>query len=151
MALRLPLNQIFPIVSPLKHWFKPSSIEPGRDHTALVDAADELHYNLSCSVVVDNLQVANVAVLLHHLQKLNDDLGVWPDQNLAFSTLLGIDDVVQAISQHADSHHLHNECKRQLWRVGLALEPLQVPITSRTLTVLLMFYIIQSQSIYNIS
>lgn len=85
-------------------------IESGGNHTALVDAADELHDNLSCSVVVNDLQVTNVAVLLHHLQELDDDLGVWPDQDLSLSTLLGIHDVVQAIAQHTDSHHLRNRC-----------------------------------------
>lgn len=151
MALRLPLNQIFPIVSPLKHWFKPSSIEPGRDHTALVDAADELHYDLSCSMVVDNLQVANVAVLLHHLQKLNDDLGVWPDQNLAFSTLLGIDDVVQAISQHADSHHLHNGCNDNCGGLAWHLNRCRCPSHQGLLQYFLCSILYRSQSMYNIS
>ena len=100
-----------------------SRIESGGNHAALVDAADELHDNLSCSVVVNDLQVTNVAVLLHHLQELDDDLGVWPDQDLSLSTLLGIHDVVQAIAQHTDSHHLRNRCpngKPLAW-----FEPLQ--------------------------
>lgn len=83
------------------------NIEPGRDHTTLVDAANELHHYFSCSVVINNLQVSNVAVFLHHLQKLDDDLGVGPDQNLALSTLLSIDNVVQAIAQDTDSNHVH--------------------------------------------
>ena len=90
-----------------------SRIESGGNHAALVDAADELHDNLSCSVVVNDLQVTNVAVLLHHLQELDDDLGVGPDQDLSLSTLLGIHDVVQAIAQHADSHHLRNRCPQR--------------------------------------
>ena len=82
------------------------NIKPRGNHAALVDAAGELHNNLPCSVIIDDLQIADVAMLLHHLQKLDDDLGVWPDQHLALSTLLGIHNVVEAIAQHTDSHHL---------------------------------------------
>ena len=40
------------------------------------------------------LEIADVTVLLHHLQELDDDLGVRPDENLALAALLGIHDVV---------------------------------------------------------
>ena len=93
-----------------------SYIKPRGDHTALVDAAGELHNNLSCSVVIDDLNITDVAMLLHHLQKLDDDLGVWPDQDLTLSSLLSIHDVVEAIAQHADAHHL---CCGALSRPGL--------------------------------
>eukprot|EP00438_Fugacium_kawagutii_P023127 Skav201078 [mRNA] locus=scaffold299:3913:4400:+ [translate_table: standard] len=75
------------------HW-RAAQFPPRRHHTALVDAADELHDNLSCSVVVNDLQVTNVAMLLHHLQEFDDDFGIWPDQDLTFSTLLRIHNVV---------------------------------------------------------
>ena len=99
------------------------NIEPGRDHTTFVDASNEFHHDFSCSMVINNLQIANVAMLLHHLQKLDDDLRVWPDENLTFSTLLSVHDVVQAISKHTDSHHLSLTVATD--KIGLALEPLE--------------------------
>ena len=36
-------------------------IESGGDNSALVDAANELHHNLAGAVVVDHLELANVA------------------------------------------------------------------------------------------
>jgi hypothetical protein len=45
-------------------------------------------------------------VLLHHLQKLDDDLGTRADEHLSLSALLGVVDCLQAISQHTHAHHL---------------------------------------------
>merc|ERR1719162_939042 len=80
-------------------------VETRRDHSTLVDPTDKVHHNLSSTMVIYNFQVANVAMFLHHLQKLDDNLGVGPDEHLTFATLLGIHDVVQAITQHTDTHH----------------------------------------------
>jgi hypothetical protein len=33
-------------------------------------------------VIIDNLEVTNVSVLLHNLQKLDDNLGARTDENL---------------------------------------------------------------------
>lgn len=99
---------------------QPSHIKSWGNHTALIDAADELHDNLSCSVVINDLQVTNVAMLLHHLQEFDDDFGIWPDQDLTFSTLLRIHNVVQAIAQHTDSHHLRNWCPQRDGWLGVA-------------------------------
>jgi len=49
-------------------------VEPGRDDTGLVQAAVELDDDLSRSVVVDLLELANVAMSLHDAQELDDDL-----------------------------------------------------------------------------
>ena len=71
-------------------------VESGRDDTALVQATEEIDDNLSASVIVDDLEVTNVAynkngdaiqhhlhtVLLHDLEKLDDDLGAWANENL---------------------------------------------------------------------
>jgi len=65
-------------------------------------------------VVVNDLEIADVTVLLHHLQELDDDLGVRPDENLALAALLGIHDVVQAVTEDTDPHHSDRSLGR-LW------------------------------------
>merc|ERR1719428_1818711 len=42
-----------------------SDIESRGDHTALVQSADQVHNDLSRAVIVDDLEVADVTVLLH--------------------------------------------------------------------------------------
>ena len=81
-------------------------VEARGDHPALVDAADEVDHDLAGPVVVDDLDVAEVAVLLHHLQELHDDLGVRLGHHLALAPLLGVHDVVQAVAEDGDLHHL---------------------------------------------
>jgi hypothetical protein len=44
-------------------------------------------------------------VALHDLQELDDDLGTWPDEDLALAGLLGIVDGVERIVEHAGPHH----------------------------------------------
>lgn len=46
----------------------------GGDDTALVESAVELNDDLAIALVVDNLELADVAVLLHHTEELHDDL-----------------------------------------------------------------------------
>lgn len=41
-----------------------------------------------------------LTMALHHAQEFNDDFGRRPDQNLAFSTALGVDDV--SLRHHLD-------------------------------------------------
>ena len=38
-----------------------ANVKARRDHTALVDAADQLNNDLTAAVIVDNLELANVA------------------------------------------------------------------------------------------
>ncbi|KAI3476406.1 hypothetical protein L1887_62058 [Cichorium endivia] len=46
-------------------------VEAGRDHTALVDAAVELDHDLARAVVIDLLELADVAWILHQSQSDN--------------------------------------------------------------------------------
>ena len=71
-------------------------VESGRDDAALVQTTKEVDDDLARSVVIDDLEVTNVAykriednvnnrlhtVLLHDLEKLDDDLGAGADENL---------------------------------------------------------------------
>ena len=54
--------------------------------------------DFSSSATLVKLEIADVTVLLHHLQELDDDLGVRPDENLALAALLGVHDVVPCLT-----------------------------------------------------
>ena len=41
-------------------------VKARRDHSAIVDAPHQIHDDLAGPVVVKNLQIADVAILLHH-------------------------------------------------------------------------------------
>jgi len=79
------------VLHPLLH-VRHSHVETRRDDSALVDAADELDHDLARAVVVDHLKLPNVSILLHHLQKLDDHLGRWPDNHLPLTPLLRVGD-----------------------------------------------------------
>lgn len=81
-------------------------VEPGGDDTTLVQSAVELDNNLATSVVVDDLELANVAVLLHDRKNLDNDLGGRSDEDLSLSSSLGVDDVVKGVVKNGDSDHL---------------------------------------------
>lgn len=56
-------------------------------------------------MIVHDLELANVAVLHHDGQELDDHLGAGTQQHLALATLLGIVDALQGIGQYVHSHH----------------------------------------------
>ena len=55
-------------------------------------------------------------MLLHLLQKLDDDLGAGSDQDLSSTTLFRVGNCFQAIGQNRHSHHLEGE--GQKWEVS---------------------------------
>ena len=57
-------------------------VEAGRDDGALVEAAVQVDDDLAGAVVVDDLKLANVAVLHHAREELDDDLARGADQDL---------------------------------------------------------------------
>merc|ERR1712022_59519 len=75
------------------------------DHAALVKATVELHHDLLGAVVVDDLELANVAVLLHDLQELDDDLGAGADQHLALTAPLSVGNALESVVEHGHTHH----------------------------------------------
>lgn len=81
-------------------------VEAWADDTALVDATSQLNNDLARAVVVNQLELANVTVLLHNLQELDDNLGGGADQNLALTALLSVRNRLQGIGQNAHAHHL---------------------------------------------
>ena len=57
-------------------------IESGRDHSALVESTVQVDNNLAISLVIDDLELADVAVLLHGSEELDEHLGDWSQHNL---------------------------------------------------------------------
>merc|ERR1712176_445305 len=66
----------------------------------------ELDDDLAVTVVVDLLELADVAVLLHDLQELDDDLGARADEHLALAGLLGVVHRLQGIVEDGGLDHL---------------------------------------------
>ena len=76
-----------------------SDVEPGHDDADLVDSASQVDDDLAATVVVDDLELADVPVLLHRLQEFDDDLRARSDQNLALAALLGVRDGLEAVRE----------------------------------------------------
>jgi len=60
-----------------------SNIESWGDDSALIESAVELDDDLASSVIIDNFEFTNVAVLHHDLEELDDDFRGGSDQNLS--------------------------------------------------------------------
>lgn len=82
-----------------------TDVVSGRDDTSLVETAVELNDDLAGAMVVDLLELANVAVTLHDLEELDDDLGARSDQDLTLASLLGIVDGVESIVENGSADH----------------------------------------------
>jgi len=76
-----------------------------RDDTGLVKAAVQLDDDLAGAVVIDFLELANVSVLLHDAEELNDDLGGWSDEHLALARLLSVVDGIESIVENRGLDH----------------------------------------------
>jgi len=59
-----------------------SEVESGGDDTALVESSVELDNDLSGSGVIDNLELVDVAVLLHASEELDENLGDGAEEDL---------------------------------------------------------------------
>lgn len=80
-------------------------VESWLDDTTLVQSTVQLDDNLTGSVVVDVFELANVTVLLHDGQELDDDLGGWSDQDLSLTGLFSVVDGVERICEDGGSGH----------------------------------------------
>lgn len=52
-----------------------------------------------------HLELADVSVLLHDLQELDDDLGGGAQEDLALASLLSVGDRLQGVGQNGHAHH----------------------------------------------
>jgi len=76
-----------------------------RDTSGFVDTTVKLDDDLARTVVVNLLELADVAVLLHDAQELDNDLRRRPNQDLPLSSLLGIVDGIQGIVENRRLDH----------------------------------------------
>ncbi|EEQ39429.1 40S ribosomal protein S22 [Clavispora lusitaniae ATCC 42720] len=88
-------------------------VESWGDDTTLVQSTGQLNNNLTGSVVIDVFELTDVAVLLHNLQELDDDLGGWSDQDLTLTGLFSVVDGVQSVSEDGSSGHFCLKLKNQ--------------------------------------
>jgi hypothetical protein len=95
-----------------------ADVVAGRDDTGLVETAVELNNDLAGSVVVELLELTNVAVSLHDGEELDNDLGRRSDQNLALASLLGVVDGVKRIVENGSADHFGGVLKRFSVRDG---------------------------------
>ena len=80
-------------------------IEAGGHDAALVETADEGDDDLAAAVVINNLVLTDVAVGLHDIEELEDDLGAGTDEDLTLVHLLSVDDGLEGISKNVGSNH----------------------------------------------
>ena len=57
-------------------------IETGGDDTALVEATVEVNNDLAIASIIDDFKLVDVAVSLHDLEELNENLGGRSEDNL---------------------------------------------------------------------
>jgi hypothetical protein len=81
------------------------NVEPGADHTALVDAARKVDNHFAGTMIVDDFEFANVSVLHHNCQEANDNFRAWANDHLAFATLFRIVYALEGIRQNAHTNH----------------------------------------------
>jgi hypothetical protein len=93
------------LVHPLFH-ISDLHVVAGRDSTALVQTAVQGNDDLARAMVINDFKVVNVAVLLHDLEELDNDLGAGADENLTLATALSIGNALKSIAQHAYTGHL---------------------------------------------
>jgi len=77
-----------------------------RDHASLVETTVQLDDNLARAVVIDDLELADIAMTLHDRKELHNHLRGGTDQHLALTAALGIDNVVKTVVKDGDANHL---------------------------------------------
>ena len=48
-----------------------SNIESGGNNSTLVESTNQLNYNLSWSMIIDDLELSNISFLLHEFKELD--------------------------------------------------------------------------------
>lgn len=76
-----------------------SDIETGGNDSAFVETTDEIDNDLAGTMIINEFELADVTVVLHDLQELDDDLGRGAYQHLALTALLGVGECFEGIAQ----------------------------------------------------
>ena len=92
------------VLGPLLDSIK-GNIEAGGDDTTLVDTTNKVDDDLTSTLVIDDLELTNVAVLLHDLEELDNDLGSRADDDLTLTAVLSVGDVLEGVVEDRDKNH----------------------------------------------
>ena len=68
-------------------------VESWGDDTALVQSTVELNDDFAGSSIIDDLELIDVAMLLHDSEELNNDLGDWSEEDLKINLLENLTEV----------------------------------------------------------
>ncbi len=74
----------------------------------LVETTIQVDNNLASSVIIDDLEFANVTVFHHHGQEFDDDLRAGSQQHLSLVSLLSVAEGFQGIGQRVHAYHFLN-------------------------------------------
>ncbi len=74
-------------------------VEARADGTALVQAAVQVHDDLAGAAVIDDLELADVTVLLHDAQELDDHLRDGAKEDLTLAAALSTRDGAEGVGQ----------------------------------------------------
>lgn len=85
-------------------------IKAWRYDTGLVEPPDQVYDNPVRAVVIDNRKVAYVAVLLHELEKLDDDLRRGANDHLLLPNALGVANGLECVTENIDANHAYWIC-----------------------------------------
>lgn len=85
--------------------FSEFNIESRADSDALVEAAEQVDDDFTAAVIIDDLEFADVTTLHHNLEKLNNNLAAWADEDLALAAAFCICDCFESISKNRGSNH----------------------------------------------
>jgi len=85
-----------------------AKVVAGRDDAALIKPTIKLDNNLTRTVVINVLEVANVTMSLHKAEELHNDLGGGSNEDLPLAALLSVVHGLEGIAQNANTHHFSN-------------------------------------------
>ena len=71
----------------------------------LVQSSVKIDDNLAGTMIVDDLELADVAVLHHDGEKLDNDLGARPEQHLTLVAFLGVVERLERVGQRIHANH----------------------------------------------
>jgi len=84
------------------------------DNSTLVDAANQLHNNLSTPLIINNLIFSDVTMFHHDSKESNDDLRGRSDEHLPLANSLCIQYSIQGVVQHTHTNHFYTTTKISL-------------------------------------
>lgn len=80
-------------------------IKTRADHARLVEAAQKVNDDFARAVVIDDFEFADIAVLLHQAQELDDNARSGAEEDLALTTALGVGDGLEGVSEGINKDH----------------------------------------------